>query len=52
VIFADFVNGSLYFAINSKCSAVTILLFELYALLSTCNVEFVLLVARWTRSSG
>jgi len=36
-------NGSVYFAIKS--SAGTILQFELYPTLSTCNVEFVLPVA-------
>jgi len=38
---------SVYFAINGKSPAGAILLFEMYPLLSTYNVEYVLLVARW-----
>jgi len=41
-------NASAYFAINAKSSAGAILLYELYPHLSTYNVEFVMLVARWT----
>jgi len=40
-------NGSAYFAINSKSSIGAILLFKLYPPLSKHKVEFVLLVARW-----
>jgi len=38
--FTDLLNDSVYLALNGKCSAETILQFELYPPLSTHNAEF------------